>query len=454
MSILSRLQMRLGDFWWYSLLIFIACRTGDAIQAFIGLWLVPRYVPQSELGAALPLLQMAGTIGLPLAILVIPFSRWLTIYATQGEYGKVKRLIQMAFYGSIGSCVLVALAVRFVFPFFFERLRVPEGSLGILLICAGLATPLSSVFGNALQGLKRFKALSVVTALSAPVRLVVMLVAMPFRALSGYLLGQLAAPATTIGVSWFALRKELGRGVTAVPLGRADMRAMLRYAVPVAINLTVVSLMGAWQMLLIRQRLTEFDSAAFYMISRLADVATFVGLSLVTVVFPYVAEARVKGIESERLLWKLLGGTFLSGLAVTAIYAIFGRGILSLVPLWSEYASCWPLLALYTLRQTLSITTSAFLSYETSAGRFSFLWYYVPYLLLETGWLVVCTGYAAFHGILPESAVSWLESLHVARLEYFVWWLLACSITLTLLICGHLLMRMRRLSVGQTADML
>ena len=39
MSILSRLQIRLGDFWWYSLLIFVACRTGDAIQAFIGLWL-------------------------------------------------------------------------------------------------------------------------------------------------------------------------------------------------------------------------------------------------------------------------------------------------------------------------------------------------------------------------------------------------------------------------------
>ena len=444
MNLLSRLRMRIGDFWWHSLLIFLACRSGDAIQAFIGLWLVPRYVPQSELGATLPILQMASAVGLPLAIFVIPFSRWLTIFSVRNEFGKVKRLMQIAFYGSGLVCVVMLLALRYVVPFFFERLRVAEGALGFLILCVGISTPFSTVFSNALQGMKRFKALTIVTTIGAPIRLAVLLVAMPFRALSGYLLGQLAAPVTTIGVSWFALRKELGRGVTAVPLGRADICAMLRYSVPVAINLTVVSLMGAWQMLLIRQRLTEFDSAAFYMISRLAEVATFVGLSLVTVVFPYVAEAKVKGIESERLLWKLLGGTFLAGLAVTAIYAIFGRGILSLVPLWSEYASCWPLLALYTLRQTLSITTSAFLSYETSAGRFSFLWYYVPYLLLETGWLVVCTGYAAFHGILPESAVSWLESLHVARLEYFVWWLLACSSTLTLLIGGHLLVRMRK----------
>ena len=92
-SLIHRIHARVGDFWWYSILVFIACRSGDAVQAFIGLWLVPHYVPQSELGAALPLLQIGGAIGLPLSILVIPFSRWLTIYASRGEYGKVKRLL-------------------------------------------------------------------------------------------------------------------------------------------------------------------------------------------------------------------------------------------------------------------------------------------------------------------------------------------------------------------------
>ena len=92
-----RLRAKCGDFWWYSILIFIACRSGDAIQAFIGLWLVPHYVPQSELGAALPLLQIGGAFGLPLSILIIPFSRWLTLYAARGEYGKVKRLLSLAF---------------------------------------------------------------------------------------------------------------------------------------------------------------------------------------------------------------------------------------------------------------------------------------------------------------------------------------------------------------------
>jgi len=33
-----------GDLWWYSAMIFLACRFGDIINAFIGLWLVPKYI--------------------------------------------------------------------------------------------------------------------------------------------------------------------------------------------------------------------------------------------------------------------------------------------------------------------------------------------------------------------------------------------------------------------------
>lgn len=59
-DLLNRIHARVGDLWWYSAMIFLACRSGDAIQAFIGLWLVPKHV---------------------------------NTYATRGEYGKVKSFI-------------------------------------------------------------------------------------------------------------------------------------------------------------------------------------------------------------------------------------------------------------------------------------------------------------------------------------------------------------------------
>lgn len=36
-AFLDRLHNRLGDLWWYSLMIFVACRSGNVIQAFIGM---------------------------------------------------------------------------------------------------------------------------------------------------------------------------------------------------------------------------------------------------------------------------------------------------------------------------------------------------------------------------------------------------------------------------------
>ena len=439
-----RIHERCGDFWWYSFLIFLACRSGDAIQAFIGLWLVPHYVPQNELGAALPLLQIGGAFGLPLSILIIPFSRWLTLYAVRGEYGKVKRMLSLAFRSVFFAFVIAVLAAHFILPHFFERMRIAEGSLGILIICTGLVGPFNSVFGSALQGLKQFKEIAFIHAVSAPVRLVVMLVTMPFRALAGYMLGQMAAPAVTIAVSIFSLRKPLGREIPVTPLGREDVKAMMRYTLPVALNLLVATVMGTWQALLIRQRLPEVESAGFYIISRLAEVAAYAGMSLSVVVFPLAAEAREKGENGNGLLWRLMGGTLLLGLVVALLFACCGRLILCAVPLWRDYVAYGPLLALYTLRLAICTTCGVFSTYEIAAGRFAFLWYCIPFAFIETGILVALTGFGAFQDILPSSLVEWMASLGAARLDFFVRWLFGCSIVLMLVVVCHVLLRFRR----------
>jgi len=438
------IHARCGDFWWYAILIFLACRSGDAIQAFIGLWLVPHYVPQNELGAALPLLQIGGAFGLPLSILIIPFSRWLTLYAVRGEYGKVKRMLSLAFRSVFMAFVMAALAAHFILPHFFERMRIAKGSLGILIICTGLVGPFNSVFGSALQGLKQFKVIAFVHAVSAPVRLVVMLVTMPFRALAGYMFGQLAAPAVNILISIFSLRKPLGRGIPVTPIGREDVRAMVRYTVPVALNLLVATVLGTWQALLIRQRLPEVESAAFYIISRLAEVAAYAGMSLAVVVFPLAAEARERGENGNGLLWRLLSGTLLPGLVVTFLFFCCGRLILSAVPLWRDYVAYGPLLALFTFRLSISTTYGVFSTYEIAAGRFAFLWYWIPFSFLETGVLVALTGYGAFQGILPSCMVDWMASVGAARLDFFVWWLFVCSAAQMLVVVCHVLLRARR----------
>ena len=79
---LDRLHEKFGDFWWYSFMLFVALRVGDIINAIVGLWLVPKYVEQEELGAVLPLTQFAASIGAPITVLVTVFTKFLNKFKT------------------------------------------------------------------------------------------------------------------------------------------------------------------------------------------------------------------------------------------------------------------------------------------------------------------------------------------------------------------------------------
>ena len=70
-SILHRLHERCGVLWWYAILLFVAQWFDDVINMFVGMWLVPKYVPQEELGAVLPLMSIVFCIRLDIFVVAL-----------------------------------------------------------------------------------------------------------------------------------------------------------------------------------------------------------------------------------------------------------------------------------------------------------------------------------------------------------------------------------------------
>ncbi|MBP5321319.1 MAG: hypothetical protein J6334_10040, partial [Kiritimatiellae bacterium] len=209
------LKTKFGEFWWYSLLLFLAIRVADLVNAFIGLWLVPKFVPKEELGAVLPLTQFATMLALPAAIFGTVFMKQLNVLAVNDARGKMKSMLRTVFIAMALFLLFSLVVARISMAPILERMRIERGSLGILIIATGLAGAISPVYVNALQALKRFNALSLLHVLGAPIRLAVSLVAMPIRAITGYFTAQSAVSFWQIGLSLFALRKELGPDVKA-----------------------------------------------------------------------------------------------------------------------------------------------------------------------------------------------------------------------------------------------
>lgn len=410
----------MGDLWWYTILLFVAQRFGDVINLFVGLWLVPKYVPQQDLGAVLPLTQAVALVGLPLSVLAIPFMKFLNVYAEKGEIGKVKSLLRDVFVGT-GVLALVTLLIAWlVLPFFFTRTRVVSGSLGFLIVLGSILGAVSCIFSNAVQGLKLYDVTVWFTVLGAPFRLLTMLVTMPFRALSGYFAGQCAGPATSVFGAVWALRKKLGPAVKAEPYWREDGAAMIHYTMPIALWTAVTTVIVAIETLIIRHRLPDFESAGYYMITRFTDIASYFGSAFIVFLFPMVAGKKTHDADSRKILLHSVFGTVGGGLAVGVVLAVFGKWILSLQDIWATYGSMSGMMLPVCVLNVLIMACNCFCNYEFAQGRFGFLWYGLPLLIGRCVFLYAVTGMGFFRGVLPDSLIAFVESWNPCSLTFLI----------------------------------
>ena len=421
MELISAIRSKLGEFWWYSALIFLAARFGDAINLFIGLWLVPKFVSPQELGAVLPLTSFATSLALPISIFGLVFMRRVNILAMEGKRGQLKSLLRSVFVivGVLLFLMIVLSAV--ISPLVFERIRVSKGSLGILVIATGFLGTVAPVYTNALQALKKFRSISLMHILGAPIRLVVMLITMPIRALAGYFTAQSAMSLWQIFLSVFTLRKELG---SSVPIEsywtRENIRAMLRYLFFVTLYFlpTVTSFI---ETMIIRQRLSDVDSAAYYMISRFGEVGVYAAGAILTVLFPYVSEAEAK---KDKKVYKLIYSSTLAsiafGLICACFFYFFGGRILSLFPNGGIYSSYAPQMAILTMILCLGATLNCTIVGFVAEENFRFLWWWLPFHAVYGLLLLFITGYGYLENILPANLIDVLKTINSYGLNFIL----------------------------------
>jgi O-antigen/teichoic acid export membrane protein len=441
----EKIKSWMGPLWWYAAILFVGQRFGDVINVFVGLWLVPKYVPQSELGAVLPLAQVGSVLGLPLTILMIPFTKFLNTYATRGEFGKVKRLLRDVFVLAAVLFVGTLVYARFFMPLVFTRMRVTEGSLGLLIVASGVINSVSSVFSTALLALKRFRLIGIMSLLGAPIRLIAMLVFMPFRALSGYFVGQSAPSIFAIIASFFGLRQMLGRQVKSESYWAKDWGPIIRYTVPVAVFVMTGAIQVMVETFVIRHRLPDMDSAGYYVISRFAEIGAYTGMTLIVVLFTLASEKHEQGERSHRLLWQSMGGTLGSGLFLAAVFYFSGRWLLGLSPAWADYVAYAPQLAVLTVIIVIRVACACFVNFEMACGRFKFVSYFIVISGIESVLLYGLTGYGFFEGLLPSSWIDWMVSMQAARLDFLLQVMLWFSMVTFSCVVLHLWLRSRLL---------
>ena len=422
MNLLNKLHTRLGDFWWYSLMLFLAARAADCLNVFVGLWLVPKYVEPSELGAVMPLTHFANFLAIPIAVFASTFRNELSTLAVNRKFGQMKTLMRSVFITTAIFLFLAIVICRIVLPAYLERIRLAEGSLGILILTAAFVSTVAPIYTNALQSLKKLGANSLISLLGAPLRLLTMLATMPLRAVSGYFVGQTATPAFSIVASVVALRKELS--VPAEPYWtRAVVKRLGRLFAIFAACSFASGFVLLVENMLIRQRLPDLDSAAYYMVTRFSDVAGFVSTAICFTLFPFTAELAARGKDLRPLVYKATLAIVTTNALLAAFLWIFGERLLLLLPHGHEYASYWWAMPWIVGITTLGLIPGAYTTAQASAFRFGWIKWMVPINVLYPTLLLLVTGYGYFRGFLPSSWTDFLTTHNITCIKTMLWWM-------------------------------
>ena len=373
----------MGDFWWYSLILFCACRAADLLNAFVGLWLVPKYVDPSELGAVTPLGNFAGLLALPVAVFANTFRNEVSRLSINQEFGKLKTLMRSVFIAA-GVFLFVAIIVaRFTLPMFLERIRIVEGSIGLIIIA---------------------------------------LVAMPFRPLAGYFVGQGASPAFNIIASVFSLRKELS--VPAKPYwNREVVRKFSKLLVIFLISGAASSVCIFIESTILRQRLPDLDSAGYYMATRFSDISSFLFNTLVFTIFPFTAALAAKGQDTRPLILKAAAATIGFSVLVALPFFFFGGTILSLLPHGEKYMAYGWAIPWQIGVSTLGALIGLYVTAEISANRFRFMMWMVPLDTIYPVLLLFITGHGYFTDVIPASWTDFLTAHNITSLDTMLWWM-------------------------------
>jgi O-antigen/teichoic acid export membrane protein len=386
-----------------SLLLMISMTVVNAgnyvYNLILGRWLGPAMF--ADLSLIVTLLLVVTFITVPLQMTT---ARYTAIHIADGDLAalaQVRRFMaQMAVGFGLAFTLLFTAGAPLWQKFFHTASMWPFAIFG-------LALPFSLLQGverGVLQGQTRFGILAVTYQVEMWTRL---LIGVGLVALGLSVNGAVLGISLSFVATWLSARLAVQKLPQAQPLDKVTRSAVLAFAFPVLVSQLGQILINNSDVLLVRrfhEASTAGQYAALALIGRIVFFATW---SVVTTMFPIVAQRQKKGEPHRHLLWVSLG--IVAGISAPIILAalIFPEFIVTIL-FGQQYLGVAHLLWLYALATSLYALANVVINYRLSLG-----------MGRETRFAVVAgvtqvLGIILFHRTLAQ--VVWVQVVVMAAL--------------------------------------
>lgn len=397
---LCMMRDRLGPLWWHTALMFVSSRLGDVLNLIVGLFIVPAVISRDDLGAVLPLTKMASFVALPLLACLGAVLKYLSVFKTKGEDGKIKKMLRDLLWVSLLFLGFVLAVLLFAQDFINKRLRIEDPA--ILWLIGGLAIInfWNPILLAVMQGLGRFYRLTLSSFIGPVVRFLVILLVLERLQLRGYLLAMVAAGLATISLFLRGLGRPLRSEVQLVSY-RSEIPQMVRYAAPVGLMVIMTNIHRLCEPWMVRQWLPRVDSAGFYMAAMFGNIPMWVAPAMLPFLFPLVSELFEKGEKTSRLHVQSLLVVCSIGVFLTVFFGSCSHWLLGLRSAWLPYQSYAWLVGPLCLAVTVDCLIQCHVVHENACRRFLYLRYYLPIVFLEILVFLIILRWPFFNRVFP-----------------------------------------------------
>jgi O-antigen/teichoic acid export membrane protein len=341
-------------------------------------------------------------VSLPSLVVQTVSARFVSLAVGRGETGAIPRLLLRITAASLAFGVVSALVLAVLAPAIAGYLQLPRPQLVYVLALASVMGLLVTVNRGALQGMRRFWALSANTIVDLATRIVaaLTLIAAGAGAMGG-ILALLAGPIVAYVHGVFLVRQPRSGAVVDGP----SLTEVGRYALSASMAAIGVTYLFNVDVILAKHYLPAREAGVYAAGSVLARAVYFLGFTIAAAMFPEVSTLHARNLAHFHVVDRslLMLGVVAAGLVLTYLLI---PGVV-LLPFGSEYDAVRPFLGPFAAALGLLALSNLLVTYFLSVDSRRFG---VPLLgacVLETALIVM------FHAGVAQIVAMLLVSMTV-----------------------------------------
>lgn len=343
------------------------------------------------------LLAVYVIIGAPFSTLQAVTTKYISEFNARSEHEKLKAL----FSGLLKALSVISLIVFGVTcltaPLLSEKLKVP-GLLPFYLVAALLAlTCILPIFSGAVQGLERFKLLSITSVAGALIKLGLLLCFLGLGyGISGALAAFLAAAAAGILLVYPILKDYIA---FRVPHPKIDFHGFSAYLFPVALSYFCFMVLVSADMVMVKYYFSQEKAGVYSLAQVTGKIFLFFPGAISMVMYPRTSHLHAKNLDTSATLKRSI------------FYAAGLCGIAAM------FYNIWPYFSLSVLTGK-AIEESVFLGrmFSFSMTFFALSWILLFYFISKkdlrfVGWLAGLTIFELVGIVLFHSSLFQVQSV-------------------------------------------